>query len=42
MNNDEAAQVLRMSQGEASAHYIKALERIKEILASIPGLKEQV
>ena len=42
MNNEETALVLGLSQGAASLRYIKALKRIKEILATIPGLKEQI
>ena len=42
MNNEETALVLGLSQGAASIRYIKALKRIKEILATIPGMKEQI
>ena len=42
MNNDEVAQVLSLSKGAASIRYVKALKRIREILTSIPGFKDQI
>jgi RNA polymerase sigma-70 factor, ECF subfamily len=42
LSNDETAQVLGLSKSAASNHYIRALKRLKEILSSIPGLKEQL
>ena len=33
---------LRLSKSAASNRYIRALRRLKEILSSIPGLKEQL
>jgi RNA polymerase sigma-70 factor, ECF subfamily len=40
LSNDETAMVLRLSKSAASNRYIRALRRLKEILSSIPGLKE--
>ena len=40
--NDETAQVLGLTKSAASNRYIRALKRLKEILSSIPGLKEQL
>ena len=42
LSNDETAQVLGQSKSAASNRYIRALKRLKEILSSIPGLKEQL
>jgi RNA polymerase sigma-70 factor (ECF subfamily) len=42
MNNEETALVLGLSQGATSVRYIKALKQIKEILATIPGMKAQI
>jgi RNA polymerase sigma-70 factor (ECF subfamily) len=42
LSNDETAQVLGLSKSGASNRYIRALKRLKEILSSIPGLREQV
>jgi RNA polymerase sigma-70 factor (ECF subfamily) len=42
LSNDETALVLRLSRSAASNRYIRALRRLKEILSSIPGLKEQL
>ena len=36
------AQVLGLSKSAASNRYIRAIKRLKEILSSIPGLKEQL
>jgi RNA polymerase sigma-70 factor (ECF subfamily) len=41
LSNDETAQVLGLSKSAASNRYIRALKRLKEILSSIPGLREQ-
>jgi RNA polymerase sigma-70 factor (ECF subfamily) len=40
LSNDETAQVLGLSKSAASNRYIRALKRLKEILSSIPGLRE--
>ena len=42
LSNDETAQVLGLSKSAASNRYVRALKRLKEILSSIPGLKEQL
>jgi RNA polymerase sigma-70 factor, ECF subfamily len=42
LSNDETAQVLDLTKSAASNRDIRALKRIKEILSSIPGLKEQL
>jgi RNA polymerase sigma-70 factor (ECF subfamily) len=42
LSNDETALVLNLSKSTASNRYIRALRRLKEILSSIPGLKEQL
>ena len=42
LSYDETAQVLGLSKSAASNRYIRALKRLKEILSSIPGLKEQL
>jgi RNA polymerase sigma-70 factor (ECF subfamily) len=42
LTNDETALVLDLSKAAASNRYIRALKRLKEILSSIPGLKEQI
>jgi RNA polymerase sigma-70 factor (ECF subfamily) len=41
LSNEETALVLGLSKSAASNRYIRALRRLKEILSSIPGLKEQ-
>jgi RNA polymerase sigma-70 factor (ECF subfamily) len=38
LSNDETALVLGIKKATASQRYIRALKRLKEILASIPGL----
>src|SRR5436305_5797547 len=38
LNNADVAQVLGLSKTAASNRYIRALERLRQILASIPGL----
>jgi RNA polymerase sigma-70 factor (ECF subfamily) len=38
LTNEETAQVLGLKKTTASNRYIRALKRLKEILASIPGL----
>jgi RNA polymerase sigma-70 factor (ECF subfamily) len=40
--NDETAVVLSLSKSAASNRYIRAWRRLKEILSSIPGLKEHL
>ena len=42
LSNDETAQVLGLSKSAASNRYIRALKRLKEILSSIPGLRERL
>src|ERR1700733_9303223 len=42
LSNAETAQVLGLSRSAASNRYIRALKRLKEILSSIPGLREQL
>lgn len=42
LTNDETAQVLGLSKSAASNRYIRALKRLKEILSSIPGLRERL
>ena len=42
LSNDDTAQVLGLSKSAASNRYIRALKRLKEILSSIPGLREQL
>jgi RNA polymerase sigma-70 factor (ECF subfamily) len=42
LSNDETAQVLGLTKSAASNRYVRALRRLKEILSSIPGLKEQL
>ena len=37
LSNEEMAHVLQLSKQAASKRYIKALHRLKEILASLPG-----
>jgi RNA polymerase sigma-70 factor (ECF subfamily) len=40
LSNDESALLLGLSKKAASNRYIRALKRLKEILASIPGMNE--
>ena len=42
LSNDETAQVLSLTKSAASNRYIRALKRLKEILSSIPGRREQL
>jgi RNA polymerase sigma-70 factor (ECF subfamily) len=42
LSNDETALLLGLRKSAASNRYIRALKRLKEILSSIPGLKEQL
>jgi RNA polymerase sigma-70 factor (ECF subfamily) len=42
LSNDETALMLGLSKSAASNRYIRALRRLKEILSSIPGLKEHL
>jgi DNA-directed RNA polymerase specialized sigma24 family protein len=42
LSNDETALMLGLSKSAASNRYILALRRLKEILSSIPGLKERL
>jgi RNA polymerase sigma-70 factor, ECF subfamily len=38
LSNDESAEVLAIQPGAASKRYIRALRRLKEAMASIPGM----
>ena len=40
LTNEETAQVLGIKKTAASNRYVRALKRLKEVLASIPGLDE--
>ena len=42
LSNEETALVLGLSKSAASNRYIRALRRLREILSSIPGLKEHL
>jgi RNA polymerase sigma-70 factor (ECF subfamily) len=42
LSNEETSQVLGLSKSAASNRYIRALKRLKEILSSIPGIREQL
>jgi RNA polymerase sigma-70 factor, ECF subfamily len=42
LSNDDTALVLGLSKSAASNRYIRALRRLKEILSSIPGLRENL
>jgi RNA polymerase sigma-70 factor (ECF subfamily) len=41
LSNAEAAQVLGLTKTAASSHYIRALGRLREVLAGIPGLLDR-
>jgi RNA polymerase sigma-70 factor (ECF subfamily) len=41
LSNGEVAQILGLSKAAASNRYIRALKRLKEILAAVPGLGER-
>jgi RNA polymerase sigma-70 factor (ECF subfamily) len=40
LSNDETALTLGLKKSTASQRYIRALRRLKEILSSIPGLRD--
>jgi RNA polymerase sigma-70 factor (ECF subfamily) len=42
LSNDETALTLGLKKSTASQRYIRALKRLKEILSSIPGLRDNV
>jgi RNA polymerase sigma-70 factor (ECF subfamily) len=42
LSNDETTRVLGIKKATASQRYIRALKRLKEILSSIPGIKDQL
>jgi RNA polymerase sigma-70 factor, ECF subfamily len=42
LTNEETALALAIKKSAASQRYIRALKRLKEILSSIPGLKENL
>jgi RNA polymerase sigma-70 factor (ECF subfamily) len=42
LSNDETALVLGVKKATASQRYIRALRRLKDILSSIPGLKDNL
>jgi RNA polymerase sigma-70 factor (ECF subfamily) len=41
LNNEETAQVLGIKKTAASNRYVRALKRLKELLAGIPGLNDR-
>jgi RNA polymerase sigma-70 factor (ECF subfamily) len=41
LTNDETAAVLGISKSAASNRYVRALKRLKEILAAVPGFGDQ-
>ena len=41
LNNEETAQVLGIKKTAASNRYVRALKRLKDLLAGIPGLDER-
>ncbi len=42
LTNSEVAQTLGIEQKAASIRYVRALRRLKEILAGVPGLADEV
>jgi RNA polymerase sigma-70 factor (ECF subfamily) len=42
LTNTEVAEILGIEQKAASIRYVRALRRLKEILAEVPGLSDQV
>jgi RNA polymerase sigma-70 factor (ECF subfamily) len=42
LSNTEAAQVLEIRESAASKRYVRALQRLKEILMSMPGGLEEL
>ena len=42
LSNDEAALALGLKKSAASQRYVRALKRLKEILSTIPGLREEL
>jgi RNA polymerase sigma-70 factor (ECF subfamily) len=40
LSNEETAQILGIKKSAASNRYIRALKRLKAILAEVPGLEE--
>jgi RNA polymerase sigma-70 factor (ECF subfamily) len=42
LSNDETALSLGIKKSTASQRYVRALKRLKDILTSIPGLREQI
>ena len=42
LNNAETAQALGLGESAASKRYVRALKRLKEILTSLPGGREEV
>jgi RNA polymerase sigma-70 factor (ECF subfamily) len=42
LSNDETALVLGIKKSAASQRYVRALKRLKEILSSIPGLRDNL
>jgi RNA polymerase sigma-70 factor (ECF subfamily) len=41
LSNDETAAVLVLSKTAASNRYVRALKRLKEVLAAVPGFEDQ-
>jgi RNA polymerase sigma-70 factor, ECF subfamily len=42
LSNDEAALALGMKRSAASQRYVRALKRLKDVLSTIPGLREEL
>src|SRR5262249_6919462 len=42
LSNDETALVLSIKKSTASQRYIRALRRLKDILSSIPGIRDHL
>jgi RNA polymerase sigma-70 factor (ECF subfamily) len=41
LSNEETAQVLDLRKSAASNRYVRALKRLKDILAGLPGLGDR-
>jgi RNA polymerase sigma-70 factor (ECF subfamily) len=42
LSNDEAALALGLKRSTASQRYVRALMRLKHVLSTIPGLREEL
>src|SRR5262245_57808611 len=42
LSNDEAALALGLKRSAASQRYVRALKRLKDVLSTIPGLREEL